>query len=88
MQAFNYKNITTNATTTVKSGQGMLHMITINKTANGTITVYDNTTAGAPIIATIDVSPVIGSTFVYDVAFTTGLTIVNAATGDITVSYS
>ena len=87
-QAFNYKNIATNTTTTVKTGQGMLHSITINTTAAGAITVYDNTTNSAPIIATIAASPVIGSVFRYDVAFATGLTIVTAAASDITVSYS
>lgn len=85
---YNYRNITSAATTTVKSGTGILHCITINTTAAATITVYDNTAASGTKIATIAASPVIGSTFIYDVSFTTGLTIVTAGSSDITVSYN
>lgn len=87
MDAFTHKNIAASATTVVKSGPGILHCITINTTAAGAITVFDNTSAAGTKIATIAASPVIGSTFLYDVSFTTGLTIVTAAASDITVSY-
>ncbi len=77
-------------TTVVKSGVGFLHYITFNKpVATGVVTVYDNTAASGPIIATITTPanpmPV---TLFYDVTFSTGLTI-NTATAaqDITVSY-
>lgn len=85
--AHNYKNITTATTTVVKAEAGFLHSITINTTTASTITVYDNTSAAGTKIATIAASPVIGSTFIYDVSFTTGLTIVTAGASDITVSY-
>lgn len=87
---YSYKNITTDATTTVKSGAGVLHTITFNNpTATEVITVYDNIAASGTIIGTITIpaspQPV---TLTYDVAFKTGLTVVTAtATGDITVSY-
>lgn len=86
--AYNYNNIASATTTVVKSGGGLLHSITVNTTAAGAITVYDNTSAASTKIATIAASPVIGSTFIYDVAFKTGLTIVTAAASDITVSYA
>lgn len=87
---FSYKNITTDATTTVKSAAGVLHTITFNApTATETVTIYDNTAGSGTKIGTITIpaSPM-PITLTYDVSFTTGLTIVTAtATSDITVSY-
>lgn len=88
MPPFLHKNITTATTTVVKSGTGVLHSITVNTTTAFAITVYDNTAASGTKIATIAASPAIGSTFLYDVSFNTGLTIVTAGASDITVSYS
>lgn len=85
--AHNYTNISTATTTVVKSGTGVLHSIVVNTTAAAAITVYDNTAGSGTKIATIAASPAIGSTFQYDVAFATGLTIVTAGTSDITVSW-
>jgi len=49
-----YQNITTNTTTTVKSGPGFLHTICLNTAAaNGTVTVYDNSAGSGTKIATI-----------------------------------
>lgn len=79
-------NISTATTTTVKSGAGLLHVLTINTAAAGTITIYDNTAASGTKIATIAASAA-GPNFIFDVVFTTGLTIVTAAASDITVSY-
>lgn len=84
---FSYNNITTATTTVVKTGVGVLHSITVNTTTAFAITVYDNTSAAGTKIATIAASPVIGSTFIYDVAFKNGLTIVTAGASDLTVSY-
>lgn len=85
--AYAYNNISTGTTTTVKSGPGVLHAITINTTAASTITIYDNTAGSGTKIGTIAASPAIGSTFGFDVAFATGLTIVTGGASDITVSY-
>jgi hypothetical protein len=85
-----YNNITTDTTTVVKTGAGVLHSITINgPTAAGVITLFDNTAASGTKIGTITVpaSPQ-AETLLYDVAFTTGLTILTATqTEDLTVSY-
>lgn len=88
---FNFLNLAANATTNaIKSGAGMLHSITINtKGASSNIcTVYDALTATGTKIATIDTTANVG-TLVFDLKFSTGLTIV-IATGtaaDITVNY-
>ena len=81
-----YSNITSGATTVVKSAAGHLHSITVNATAAGTITIYDNTAASGTKIGTLKASIVEG-TYTFDVAFATGLTIVTGAASDITVSY-
>lgn len=83
---FTYKNIAAGATTVVKSGAGELRSITVNTTAAGAITIYDNTAASGTKIGTLK-SSVVEGTYQYDVAFSTGLTIVTAAASDITVSY-
>lgn len=85
-ERFSYNNITTATTTTVKTGAGFLHSITINTTAAGTITIYDNTAGSGTKIGTL-ASSVGQQTFFYDVQFATGLTIVTGAASDITVSY-
>lgn len=88
---YDYNNITTQTTTLVKSGSGLLHSIVFNKpTATGTVKVIDGLTDTTPIIATIT-SPsanIVRVCLIYDVAFSTGLTIVTeVANQDITVSY-
>ena len=87
---FRHTNIATNTTTTPKSAGGKLHAIVFNKAgaAANTVTVYDNTEGSGTKIATID-GTVAHGTLLYDLQFTTGLTIVTA-TGtapDITVAW-
>lgn len=82
------RNITTATTTVVSAGPCVLGTVTINTTAAGTITIYDNTAASGTKIATIAASPVNGSTFIYNVKCRTGLTVVTAAASDITVSFA
>lgn len=89
---YNHSHITAAAptTTVVKTGQGVLHTITLNKpTATAVITIYDNTAASGTVLGIITVpaspQPV---TLTYDVTFTVGLTIkTETAASDITVSY-
>jgi hypothetical protein len=92
-QAWQYTNITLAAPTTtlIKSGIGMLHLITFNTpVATAVITIFDNTAASGTKIGTITIpaspQPV---TIVYDVNFAIGLTILTAtAASDITVSWA
>ena len=88
-QQFTGTNITTNTTTTLKSGSGVAHTIVINARGTGsTITVWDNTSAAGTKLATID-STLSTTAFLYDMKFGTGLTVVTAGAGaaDITVTY-
>lgn len=85
--AFKFTNIASATTTVVKSGTGRLKAITVNTTAAGAITVYDNTSAAGTKIATLKASVVEG-TYEYNVSFANGLTIVTAAASDITVSWN
>ncbi len=87
---FFYRNITGQATTTLKAGPGTLHSITFNApTATEVVTIWDNTTNSGTKIGTITVpaspQPV---TLTYDVQFGIGLTLTTAtASSDITVSF-
>ena len=100
---YSFLNITTNATTTVKSGAGTLHGFTVNNngfTTAGTITIYDNTAASGTLIGTFTIplmppgTVLLATTFIppqyFDLSFSTGLTIVTATTApaaNITVMY-
>lgn len=88
--SFAYSHISTATTTTVKSGAGELHSISVNTkgTVASTITVFDNTAGSGTVIGVIDSLNLSGA-FVLDVAFATGLTIVTTGTvaPDITVSF-
>ncbi len=87
---YNYKNITGQATTVVKTGACFLHSITFNKpVATGTVKIDDAVSDVSPVVGTITTPanpmPV---TLRYDVYLATGLTIVTGtADQDITVSY-
>jgi hypothetical protein len=90
-ERFSYSNITSATTTTVKSGAGFLHAIIINTpVASATITIYDSTTGSGTKIGTITLGATLANdiygNFLYDVYFTTGLTIVTSGVTDITVS--
>lgn len=86
-----YKNIASAATYVLRPGPGVLIGLTINKAvANGVITIYDNTSAAGTKIATITHPGTLLQTqygLLFNVAFTTGLTIVTGAADDITVSW-
>lgn len=87
--AFSFSHIATNATTTSKSGAGVLHSITVNtKGITNTLTCYDNTAASGTVIAILDTT-LTQDTLVYDLYFATGLTCVTAGgtAADITVTW-
>lgn len=80
------------ATTTVKSGAGTLHTIVLNSaaTATNTTIIYDNTAASGTVIGRpAVVTATIPVTLTYDLAFSTGITIITATAngGDMTVTY-
>lgn len=88
-----FSNITTTATTTVKSGAGTLHNVCINTpTALATIVIYNNTAGSGTKIASVTNPASVAGIFPvcakYDVYFSTGLTVVTGvAAQDITVTY-
>lgn len=89
---WNYRNITGQATTVIKSGPGVLGKVIINQPANNaTITIYDNTAASGTKIATITLPASIQDdvdVLTYNVAFNTGLTVVTAvADENVTITY-
>lgn len=87
-----YNNITTTTTTVCKSGAGTLHAIIVNKaTASAVITLFDNNAASGTTIGTITLpATLLDNHFdlVYDVSFSTGLTVLTGtAACDITVAF-
>lgn len=85
---YTYFNVNTSGTTTIlKNASGStLHSITINAAGASGIAVYDSATAGKPLIATISSGAPAGSTLLYDVQLSTGLTVVVGGNQDITLS--
>lgn len=74
-----YINISSNRTTVVKSGPGILHSIVINNNSSGLITIYDNTTgSGTVMFCFILVAGAPFSTGALGLEFNTGLTIVTS----------
>ncbi|MBA2285828.1 MAG: hypothetical protein H0W02_10115 [Ktedonobacteraceae bacterium] len=86
---YNYTNMTTQTTTQIKTGPGVLHAIVVNKpVAAGVIELDDALSHVAPVIGTITVPATATNPFTatYDIAFATGLSITTSgATQDITV---
>lgn len=89
--SYAYSNLLANATTLLKTGQGLLHSIVINNAgaASNLCTVYDGLSASGIVIATIDTVELNGRVLLYDVHFTVGLTIVigTGTAADLTVAY-
>ena len=90
IHGYNYTNITSATTTLVKGGPGVLHAIIVNKrVASGVIEFDDALTNTTPKIGTITFPGTLLSDgpiqVLYDIAFTTGLSITTTGTMDITV---
>lgn len=85
-----YKHISTNTTTLVKTGPGVLSSVVINKAgASANIaTVYDGIDATGTVIAIIDTT--VARPLEYNVAYLVGLTIVTATgtAADLTINYT
>jgi hypothetical protein len=80
--------INTSTTTTVKSGAGTFHSIVVGGKGSSasTVTVYDNTAGSGTVLALIDSLNQVG-TYLYDIAFGTGLTVVTTGAADMVVTY-
>lgn len=81
-----YVVISTAATTTIKSGSGVVRQVRVLGGTLGNVTVYDNTAgSGTAIVPTV--TPAGPTILAEDVGFVTGLTIVTAAATLILVTY-
>lgn len=83
---YNNNYIVTATTTVIKTGPGLLHTITVAGGTAGTIIVYDNTAASGTVLANFSSTNAI-QTYIFDVAFTTGLTIITSAATSVSVAY-
>ena len=83
-----FLNLAAAATTTVKTGSGLLHTINVTTAgaAGSTITVYDNTAGSGTVIATIDGTVL--QSYLFDSEFLTGLTVVIAGSTAPKVTFS
>jgi hypothetical protein len=88
-QRFTSAAISTATTTTVKTGVGVVHAISIVGGTLGAITVYDNTAAsGTTILPTFTPTAALPCpSIILDETFTVGLTVVTAAATIINISY-
>ena len=84
-KAYLSKNITSNTTTNVCETNGILHYIVVNTTAAGSIIANDGT--GGTTLLTLKASVAEG-TYEYHIPFNNNLSIITAASPDITVVYS
>ena len=86
-----FLNITAaTSSTVVKSGAGILHTLTINKRGTGSVCdMYADLVGEGSKIGSIDTT-LSTTAFLYDIAFTSGLTIVTtgASGADLTISYT
>lgn len=85
--AYAFLNITTDTTTLVFSGQGILGAVCINSGASGeTITIYNSLTGSGTKVGTITLATTSGGCFNYNAFLSTGLTVVTAvAAADLTI---
>lgn len=82
-----YTNITTNTSTQVFTGKGILQAITVNTTAAGSITLADGTSASNVAFGVLVSNATVG-TYWYNVSVSGGLYITTAASSNITVTWS
>jgi len=74
-------------TTTIKSGAGFLHSLTLAApSAGGALNIYDSVGTSASIICSIGTAATI-QTFTFNCTFATGLSIANVGTQPYSVSY-
>ena len=74
-----------------KTGAGVLRRVVINTKGStfNVLTIYDGTTTGGALIASIDTTNAAGGMFDYELPFTTGLTfeLAGGTAADVTVIF-
>lgn len=86
-QTYNYKAISTQTTTIIKSGPGILHNITVTGGTTGTIIVYNNTVASTDTVIGSFSTTNTPNNYPFDVSFASGCTVVTGAATNLTVTY-
>jgi hypothetical protein len=81
-----YTYISTATTTTVKSGSGFFKSMIVNGGTTGTIIIYDNTAGSGTVIASFDTTNY-QNQYLFEAAFSTGLTVVTSAATKLTIIY-
>jgi hypothetical protein len=79
-------NVSTAATTVVKSGSGYVKAIRVIGGTLGTVTVYDNTSASGTVLVPT-VTPTAAGLLIESITFSTGLTIVTGSATILTGAY-
>lgn len=82
---YDSKHISSGTTTTIFTGKGVLQAITVNTTANGTITITDGSIGSVKGILKASVAE---NTYWYNMSMASGCSIVTAAASDLTVTYA
>ena len=86
---FSYNNISTDTTTQVKSGAGVIHSVSVNTagTVASSVSIYDSTTTTTPVIAIV--SALATGYFILDASFSSGLRVVTTGTvaPNVTITY-
>ena len=82
-----WEHIRAAGTYVLDTNAGVLKSITINTTTGGACTVYDGLTVAGRQIAVLKTA-IPEQTLFYDIPYTTGLTIVLATSGDLTVVFT
>jgi hypothetical protein len=82
-----WEHISAAGTYVLDPNGGVLKSITINTATGGVCTVYDGITVAGRVIASIK-SATAEQTLFYDIPYVTGLTIVLATSGDLTVVFT
>ena len=86
-----WRRANSNGVVTAKSGAGILRRAVINTkgATSNVLTIYDGTTTGGALIASIDTVNAVGGMFDYELPFTTGLTfwLAGGTAADITIIF-
>lgn len=89
MSYFHHVGTAGSTSGTIKTSAGLLHSIVFgNHTSGGTYTLYDSVGTSATVIGVITSGAMIPPvTALYDIKFTTGLTVVSGSVCDLTFNY-
>lgn len=91
LPVYNVSYITTNTTTVVLTGAGVLHSFCVTDVgaSSNVATVFDNTAGSGTVIALFDMDNFTAGCAVLDARITTGITVVTATgtAGEITLTF-